>query len=139
MFPGVDMSRVFTPPPRPPRVLTRLEQLGKVIASVRKERGWNQAQLGQRARPRAPISHTTISKIENGDSDPQFKTLDDICVALGTTLSVVLASIEGEPLAVSPRHRQHLISRTAHDLHEHFEQLIGAAVDTWQKLVVEQQ
>lgn len=118
--------------------MTRLQAIGRTIKELREQRRWNQAELGRRARPRSPISHTTISKIENGDSDAQFTTLDDIAAALGTTLSAMLDSTPAMRAIDQRRHRQ-IVRDAARDVHPDFDVLLEKFLDAWQQRVQEQQ
>ena len=58
---------------------------GAAIKQIRKEKGIKQYVLAECA----GISQNTMSAIENNDQYPQAKTLDKICIALDTPLSLV--------------------------------------------------
>ncbi len=57
--------------------------IGEAIKSARKERGWSQAELGQRA----GVSRPTIARIEHG-KDGHTNVLDKVAAALDLMVSV---------------------------------------------------
>lgn len=57
--------------------------IGEAIKSARKERGWSQTELGQRA----GVSRPTIARIEQG-KDGYTNVLDKVAAALNLMVSV---------------------------------------------------
>lgn len=108
-----------------------------MIRAERLAREWSQGELGRRARPSNPISHTTISGIENGHTDPQLSTLEAIAGALGLGLADVLVPDAAAHLGLRKRLREQLIAQLAHELHGNFEQLAGEVIDRWNQLLAE--
>lgn len=106
-------------------------EIRDAIRTRREALGWDQTELGRKARPSHPISHATISRIESGRTDTQVATLEAICRALG------IAVWNPHLLTVDPdlqsRYRQQLLATISHDLPQ-AKQLIDAALDAWQKL-----
>ena len=67
-----------------------LEQLGKRIAYLRKNKGYSQLDLSLEA----DINKNYISDIENGRRNPTLLVLNKIANALGGTLSYLLQGIK---------------------------------------------
>lgn len=67
-----------------------LEQLGKRIAYLRKNKGYSQLDLSLEA----DINKNYISDIENGRRNPTLLVLNKIANALGCTLSYLLQGIK---------------------------------------------
>ena len=61
--------------------------IGKRIATLRKERGWTQWKLAEKA----DLSNIYLSNIENNRSIPSIETLVRLCVALEVTPNDILA------------------------------------------------
>ncbi|MCW8345903.1 HTH-type transcriptional regulator PuuR [Vibrio sp. ZSDZ65] len=59
------------------------QQIGKNIAHLRKERGWSQRELAERA----GITHSAISSIENGKVSPSVSSLQKIVNEFSLSLS----------------------------------------------------
>lgn len=108
-----------------------------MIKAERIAREWSQGELGRRARPKNPISHTTISGIENGHTDPQISTLEAIATALGLGLADLLVPDAAVHLSLRKKLRDQLIAQLAHELHGNFEQLTSDVIDRWTQLLAE--
>lgn len=79
------------------------ELLGKRIAELRRDRGWTQKELAERA----GITPTYVSEIENGRTkNVGSSTLLDLAEALGASLDYLLGRRdereEREPLSIPP-------------------------------------
>jgi transcriptional regulator with XRE-family HTH domain len=61
---------------------TNLQRLGKNIAKYRQLKGLSQDALAFKAK----IGERTVSRIESGDTDPRFTTLQKIAETLGIKL-----------------------------------------------------
>lgn len=66
--------------------------IGKRIAALRKERGWTQGKLAEKA----DLSNNYLSNIENNRSIPSIETLVRLCVALDVTPNDILAGSSRE-------------------------------------------
>lgn len=64
------------------------ETLGSRVKHLRTKRGWTQARLAERG----GLSHSALSKIENGQLSPTFETLLRIAEGLEIDLSRLLAA-----------------------------------------------
>lgn len=62
------------------------------LESMRKARGWRQAELAQRA----GLARGTISQIESGAVDPQLSTVVEYCRAVGVELMIVPTELLAE-------------------------------------------
>ena len=60
--------------------------LGNAIKSARDAKRWAQPVLAKKA----AIGQNTLSRIENGHTDPKASTLRRICEALGVTADSIL-------------------------------------------------
>jgi HTH-type transcriptional regulator / antitoxin HipB len=70
-------------------IATRSPQLlGHALRSLRKRRGWSQAELSDRV----GINRTYLSQLENGDLSDQFKRLLDILNELDA--EIVIRDVE---------------------------------------------
>jgi transcriptional regulator with XRE-family HTH domain len=103
------------------------------IKGHRRSRSWSQAELGRRARPHNPISHTTISGIETGRTDPQISTLEDIARAFGLTLGDLIDA--GAPTRANRvRHqRSQIVGQVGREVQPEVERLVGAIYDAIQR------
>ena len=63
-------------------------QLGRGIRKLRKQKGWNQDRLADKA----GVNRATISMLEGGKTNPSFIFVEDLASALGTTVSGVMAA-----------------------------------------------
>ncbi|MBS3789148.1 helix-turn-helix transcriptional regulator [Candidatus Bipolaricaulota bacterium] len=61
--------------------------LGERVAKIRKTRGFSQKDLAKRAE----IGRVTVSRIENGEQSPRYKTLEKLARALGVEVVSMLA------------------------------------------------
>ena len=66
--------------------------VGKNIAALRKEKGWTQAQLGERL----GVSNQAISKWEQGMNLPDVMLLPTIAKVFGVTIDRLFEEIEAE-------------------------------------------
>ncbi len=66
--------------------------VGRVIAQFRKNRGISQETLSGLA----DIGRTHLSAIERGERKPTLETLYRLSVAMGITMSTIVATIESE-------------------------------------------
>lgn len=81
----------------PSRVISRLRDLGKLIAAARRARGFTQAELARRA----GTSRPTVNRIESGRPN----------VAWGTVMTVCwLLDIPTDPESLDPAHRAELLA-----------------------------
>lgn len=62
---------------------SRMDRLGQIIRSTRKERGWSQNDLATHA----GVSRPSIARIEGGD-DVSTATLDKVAEVLGLQLNL---------------------------------------------------
>ena len=60
--------------------------LGEAVKGAREAKGWAQPLFAQKA----GITPTSVSRIENGHTDPKASTLRRICEALGVTADSIL-------------------------------------------------
>ena len=70
-----------------------MQQYGKVIAQLRKERGMTQAELGAKLN----VTYQAVSKWENDQSQPDFATMTQIATIFNVPLSIFMG--EGQPPA----------------------------------------
>ena len=61
----------------------RLHETGDLIRELRLAKGMTQRDLSHRAR----VSVSTLSRLESGESMPNFESLDRLSAALGATLA----------------------------------------------------
>jgi transcriptional regulator with XRE-family HTH domain len=66
--------------------------VGERIRTLRKERGWSQEELGEKAN----LHHTYVGAIERGEKNASIDTLDKIADALGTVIVDLFALVRGE-------------------------------------------
>jgi transcriptional regulator with XRE-family HTH domain len=64
-------------------------RLGRRLASLREERGWNQAYLAELA----GVGRAHLSQIENGSVAARIDTLEALASGLGITLSALFRNI----------------------------------------------
>lgn len=74
-----------------------LEELWRKLAKRRCESKRSQGDIGRELRP--PIHQGTVSKIENGESNPAWKTVVDLCEVLGTSLPEVILEMYAERIS----------------------------------------
>ena len=65
--------------------------IGDKIKRLRKERGWSQEQLCERAE----IDRVTLSYIENHKRNPEYRTVEKIAHGFGITVSELTGYKEG--------------------------------------------
>lgn len=65
--------------------------LASTIRTMREARGMTQEDLAHQA----GITTGTLSKIERGRANPSWTTVDRIAQALGTTIALLAAAVEG--------------------------------------------
>lgn len=70
--------------------MIHMERIGKQIASLRKERGFTQNDLGERL----GVTYQSVSKWERGESLPDTAILMDLAEALETTVDWILSGGE---------------------------------------------
>jgi transcriptional regulator with XRE-family HTH domain len=75
---------------KPGRTDPLTESLGRVIATIRRDRGLSQEALAARTQ----MHPTSISHIERGVNSPTVRILSRIATALGVTTSELLAAAE---------------------------------------------
>jgi len=74
--------------------------IGTAIQTVRKSKGINQLELAEKVE----ISQAALSKIESGLKKPGTKTLDKICLVLGTPKALLyILSINDEDIPRSKK------------------------------------
>ena len=66
--------------------------IGRRIEALRKERGWTQGKLAEKAE----LSNNYLSNIEHNHSIPSIETLMRLCVALDVTPNDILAGSSSE-------------------------------------------
>lgn len=64
--------------------------MGKLLAAEREERGISQADLA----PRIGVGQATLSRIERGETQPDFSTLQLIAAAFGLSTPALVERIE---------------------------------------------
>ena len=62
------------------------EKYGEVIQKLRKQKGWSQEELAEKAK----LDPKSIVQIENSKRNPTLKTLQKIASALGISVSKLL-------------------------------------------------
>jgi len=67
------------------RVIATSAAIGAAIIDARKQRGWTQAQLAERAN----VSTPTLSKLERGNRNSEIGTVLSVISALGLQLGLV--------------------------------------------------
>jgi transcriptional regulator with XRE-family HTH domain len=77
--------------------MSRVEEFGKVVRSLRLERGFTQEDLAEKAE----LHVNSISFIERGLNPPALDTICAIADALGVTVSALMGEME---LRVESRH-----------------------------------
>ena len=71
------------------------KQIGNVIRSARRKRGWSQTQLGEKA----GLRQETISLIETGNPATKLDTILSVLAALDLELRIAPRS-KGQPVAI---------------------------------------
>ncbi len=66
---------------------------GERIRTLRKEKGWSQEELGERA----DLHYTYIGAVERGEKNASIDTLDKIAEALGIEMVDLFAFPQGRP------------------------------------------
>lgn len=74
-----------------------LEELGRRIVEIRKEKGLSQVALGFKI----DIEKPSMNRIEKGGTNPTILTLKKICDALGIELQELFAGMD-QPGAIEP-------------------------------------
>jgi transcriptional regulator with XRE-family HTH domain len=67
------------------------KRFGRVLRELRETRSLSQEKLGEIA----GLHRTYIGKIERGEKDISIRTATKVAAALGTKLSVIIATFEG--------------------------------------------
>lgn len=80
-------------------VFPHVRALGLNIRRLRKERGYTQEVLAERA----DIDVRHLQRVEAGEPDPGFVLLDKICLALGCDWNAMTADIHNPQHAWKPR------------------------------------
>jgi transcriptional regulator with XRE-family HTH domain len=65
--------------------------VGERIRSLRKERGWSQEELGEKA----DLHHTYVGAVERGEKNASIDTLDKIAVAFNIEILDLFALAQG--------------------------------------------
>lgn len=81
-----------------------MEQLGEKIASLRKQHGLTQAQLGEKLN----VTSQAVSKWEKGLSEPDFQTAQKICDLFGITADDLM----GRPAPTKPVETEEAVTQT---------------------------
>jgi transcriptional regulator with XRE-family HTH domain len=66
--------------------------VGERIRSLRKERGWSQEELGEKA----DLHHTYVGAVERGEKNASIDTLDKIADALGIEMVDLFTLTKGQ-------------------------------------------
>ncbi len=66
--------------------------VGERIRALRKERGWSQEELGEKA----DLHHTYVGAIERGEKNASIDTLDKIADALSVVIVDLFALVQGQ-------------------------------------------
>lgn len=79
---------------RRPRALPRPVELARVVAQLRREKGWSQNELSRRA----GLSPAAVSRLLTGERKPRLEHLLAMAAALEVSLERLAAKTEAEPL-----------------------------------------
>ncbi len=66
--------------------------MGERIRALRKERGWSQEELGEKA----DLHHTYVGAVERGEKNASIDTLDKITAALGIEMVDLFTFVQGQ-------------------------------------------
>jgi transcriptional regulator with XRE-family HTH domain len=66
--------------------------VGERIRTLRKERGWSQEELGEKA----DLHHTYVGAVERGEKNASIDTLDKITAALGIEMVDLFTLVQGQ-------------------------------------------